>query len=65
MANRGRGDIRRLAAAPAISGTGGWRPFCPGGGPVDTACAVALALSLRWTPWRPAEPGPVPHSGAP
>jgi len=26
------------------------------------ACAVALALSLRWTPWRPAEPGPVPRT---
>ncbi len=110
MINRARGDIRRLAAASAISGTGdwaasialalgiyqrrtpdairgrvfaaigavmtfatavsfgfagflveavSWRPVCLGGGLVDVACAVTLALSLRWTPWRPAEPGPV------
>jgi MFS family permease len=39
-----------------------WRPVYLGGGLVDIACAVALALSLRWTPWRPAEPGPVPRA---
>jgi hypothetical protein len=33
--------------------------------PFDIACAVALALSLRWTPWRPAEAGPVPHTTGP
>jgi hypothetical protein len=49
MINRGRGDIRRLAAASAISGAG----------------AVALALSLRWTPRWPAEPGPVPRAAGP
>jgi hypothetical protein len=66
MINRGRGDIRRLAAASAISGTGGWA--------ASTALAlavyaktgsVALALSLRWTPWRPAEAGPVPRTTEP
>ena len=50
MINRGRGDIRRLAAASAISGTGNW------------AASTALALSLRWAPWRSAEPGPVPRA---
>jgi MFS family permease len=40
----------------------GWRPVYLVGGLVDIACAVALALSLRWTPWRPAEAGPVPHT---
>jgi hypothetical protein len=52
MINRGRGDIRRLAAASAISETGDWA----------ASTAVTLALSLRWTPWRPAEPGPVPRA---
>jgi MFS family permease len=43
----------------------GWRPVYLGGGLVDVACAVALALTLRWAPWRPAEPGPVPHATGP
>jgi MFS family permease len=43
----------------------GWRPVYLGGGLVDVACAAALAMSLRWTPWRPAEPGPVPHTTEP
>ena len=43
----------------------GWRPVYLVGGLVDIACAVALALSLRWTPWRPAEAGPVPHTTGP
>jgi MFS family permease len=34
MANRGRGGIRLLAAAPAISGTGDW------------AAAIALSLTV-------------------
>lgn len=55
MINRGRGDIRRLAAASAISGTGDWA----------ASTALALVLSLRWTPWRPAEPGPVPRTTEP
>jgi MFS family permease len=143
MINRGRGDIRRLAAASAISGAGDWAastalalavyaktgsavwlsvsflltqvpsalvaplsgimadrldrrrimiacdllgavtyagmavtsaplPLITLGSlaallhsPFDIACAVALALSLRWTPWRPAEAGPVPHTTGP
>ena len=43
----------------------GWRPVYLGGGLVDIACAVALAVSLRWTPGRPAEPGPVPRAAGP
>jgi len=43
----------------------GWRPVYLGGGLVDIACAVALAVSLRWTPWRPAETGPVPRTTGP
>jgi len=35
----------------------GWRPVYLGGGVVDVACAVAVALSLRWAPRRPAESG--------
>lgn len=34
-------------------------------GLVDVACAVALAVSLRWTPWRPSGPRPVPHPTEP
>jgi MFS family permease len=43
----------------------GWRPVYLVGGLVDIACAVALALSLRWIPWRPAEAGPAPHTTGP
>ena len=77
MINRARGDIRVFAASRAVMTFAsaasygfagflvdavGWRTVYLGGGLVDIACAVALAVSLRWTPWRPAEPGPV--SGA-
>jgi MFS family permease len=62
------GAIMTFASAASYGFAGflvdavGWRPVYLGGGLVDIACAVALAVSLRWTPWRPAEPGPV--SGA-
>jgi hypothetical protein len=65
MINRGRGDIRRPALGGVLYATVGWRPVYLVGGLVDIACAVALALSLRWTPWRPAEAGPVPHTTGP
>jgi hypothetical protein len=74
MINRGRSDIRRLAAASAIFGFAGflvdavgWRPVYLGGGLVDVACAVAVALSLRWATQRPAESGAaaVPHAAEP
>ena len=62
MINRGRGDIRRLAAASAISGTGDWA--------ASTALALAVYAktgSAVWRsaePGRPAEPGPVPDPSA-
>jgi MFS family permease len=43
----------------------GWRPVYLGGGLVDVACAVAVALSLRWAPWRPAEPRALPPATEP
>ena len=60
------GAVMTFASAASFGFAGflvdavGWRPVYLGGGLVDIACAVALSLSLRWTPWRPAEPGPVP-----
>jgi hypothetical protein len=52
MINRGRGDIRRLAAASAISGTGDWA----------ASTALALAAYAKTGPaCRTAEAGPVPH----
>jgi hypothetical protein len=80
MINRARGDIRVFAAIGAVmtfalaasfgiagflADAVGWRPVYLGGGLVDIACAVALAVSLRWAPWRPAEPGPVPRAAGP
>jgi hypothetical protein len=50
MTNRGRGDIRRLAAASAISGTGDWA--------ASTALALAVyaktgSVALGLSPWWP------------
>ena len=71
------GAVMTFASAASFGFAGflvdavGWRPVNLGGGLVDIACAVALALGLRWTPWRrsepgrPAGPGPVPVPGAP
>jgi predicted MFS family arabinose efflux permease len=65
------GAVMTFASAASFGFAGflvdavGWRPVYLGGGLVDIACAVALALSLRWTPWRPAEPGPVPRTTEP
>jgi len=65
------GAVITLATAVSFGFAGflvdavGWRPVYLGGGLVDVACAVALALSLRWAPWRPAEPGPVPRPTEP
>jgi MFS family permease len=62
------GAVMTLATAVSFGFAGflveavGWRPVYLVGGLVDIACAVAIALSLRWTPWRPAEAGPVPHT---
>ena len=63
------GAVMTFASAASFGFAGflvdavGWRPVNLGGGLVDIACAVALALSLRWTPWRPAEPGRPAESG--
>ena len=70
MANQGRGDIRLLVAASAISAgflvdVVGWRPVYLGGGMVDAACAAALAASLGGTPGHPAESGPQPLAAKP
>ena len=65
------GAVMTLATAVGFGFAGflvdvvSWRPVYLGGGLVDIACAVALALSLRWTPWRSAEPGPVPRATGP
>jgi MFS family permease len=65
----GTGDWAAPAVSFGIAGflvdAVGWRPVYLGGGLVDIACAVTLAVSLRWTPWRPAEPGPVPRAAEP
>ena len=65
------GAVMTLATAVGFGFAGflvdavSWRPVYLGGGLVDVACAVALALSLRWAPWRRAEPGPVPRATGP
>jgi len=65
------GAVMTFASAASFGFAGflvdavGWRPVNLGGGLVDIACAVALALSLRWTPWRPAEPGRPAGPGRP
>jgi MFS family permease len=65
------GAVMTLATAVSFGFAGflveavGWRPIYLVGGLVDVACAVALAFSLRWTPWRPAEAGRVPHTTGP
>ena len=65
------GAIMTFATAASFSFAGflvdavGWRPVYLVGGLVDVACAVALAVSLRWFPWRPAEPGPAPGAAGP
>jgi hypothetical protein len=89
MVDRGQGDIRRPAAALAISGTGDWAAtialslvvYAKTGSAVwlsmtflltrlpsalvAPVSAVALAVTLRWTPWRRAEPGPAPRTAGP
>ena len=65
------GAVMKFASAASFGFAGflvdavGWRPVYLGGGLVDIACAAALAVSLRWTPWRRAGPGPVPHVTGP
>jgi MFS family permease len=62
------GAVMTIATAVSFGFAGflveavGWRPVYLVGGLVDIACAVVFALSLRWTPWRRAEAGPVPHT---
>ena len=43
MVNRGRGDIRRLVAASAISGTGDWA--------ASTALALAVCAKAGLAVW--------------
>jgi len=63
------GAIMTLATAASFGFAGflvdavGWRPVYLAGGLVDIACAAALAVTLRWAPGRPAEPGPMPPAG--
>jgi MFS family permease len=65
------GAVMTLATAVSFGFAGflveavGWRPVYFVGGMVDIACAAAIALSLQWTPWRPAEAGPVPDTTGP
>jgi MFS family permease len=65
------GAIMTFASAVSFGFAGflvdavGWRPVYLGGGLVDVACAVAVALSLRWAPGRLAESGAVPHAAEP
>ena len=56
MINRGRSDVRRLAAASAISGTGDWA--------ASTALAPAVFAKTAPAVWT-AEAGPVPHTIGP
>ena len=52
------GAIMTFATAASFAFAGflvdavGWRPVYLVGGLVDAACAVAMAVSLRWSPWR-------------
>jgi hypothetical protein len=63
MTNRGRGDIQRLAAASAASGTGGWAAPAARAPAVcaKTGSAVWLSVSFLLTRL----PGPVRHATGP